>query len=179
MPSLAKITDYWADAAETAAVLPSLAAHSIGWGEPFCFGCGWLAPVSDGPNAWRLQQVSGWLERAHLVGHFLGGSSEPDNLVPLCHFCHEDMPELIEDRSVALAWVDERRSLVPREDLWQMFTDAVAKPGRGSRQARMHRLRADYLQILLALHLDGSATQVADEGCIDPLMAALVRILPD
>lgn len=88
--SLPHIADWWAEHAPLD--LPELRSNWIGWGEPFCFACGWLAPVRDGRNAWSTRKVASWLDRAHLVDHCQGGGGQPDNLVPLCHLCHDEMP---------------------------------------------------------------------------------------
>lgn len=104
--SIHAIVDYWAEADP-----PQLHSHFIGWGEPFCFGCGWLAPVRDAntekalPRAW--QTASQWLDRAHLQDHCLGGPGEPANLVMLCHLCHAGMPSFA-SRGDALQWVFDR-----------------------------------------------------------------------
>lgn len=148
LAALPAVAGYWAAADETVTVLPDLASHWIGWGEPFCFACGWLAPVTDGPGAWA--RASGWLDRAHLVDHWLGGSGEPSNLVALCHLCHDAMTEPFDDRDEALRWVAQRRSDLPHPTVWQVFTDAHGRSsGDGPRRARMLRLRGDYLALLL------------------------------
>jgi hypothetical protein len=159
--SLDAVHDYWRAADETAVVFPELKSHWIGWGEPFCFGCGWLAPVKDGPNAWAKPATNGWLERAHLVDHFLGGSGRPENLVPLCHLCHDAMP-MQETRESALKWVRERKCELPMEQAWQLFTDCRgANSGGQSRQVRMHRLKAEYMAVLLRIQTEENATLLA------------------
>ena len=150
MPSLSSIAEYWRSAPETATVLPKLYSHWIGWGEPFCFACGWLAPVLDGPGAWAQPLCGGWLDRAHLIDHSLSnGSDDPFNIVPLCHFCHDAMPPF-DNRAEALEWVTAHESMIPHPWLWQLFTDEV---GRGRRReglrGRSSRLRGDYLTLLV------------------------------
>jgi hypothetical protein len=148
MVSLAQISAYWANADETPKVLPGLMSEHIGWGEPFCFACGWMTPTPDGPNAWRNITLNGWLDRAHLVDHSLGGSGKASNLVPLCQFCHLAMPQMFGERSDALDWVNERESSMPEPHMWQLFTDTESS-GRPASRSRMQRMRADYLERLL------------------------------
>jgi hypothetical protein len=146
------IVNYWEGAPETATVLPDLRAHQIGWSEPFCFACGWLAPVADSRQSWE-KAATGWLERAHLVDHWSGGSGDPSNLVPLCHLCHEAMSNTFSDRATALEWVNARESEMPYPAMWQMFTDKHGRaPGAVTRsmRARTLRLRGDYLMALRA-----------------------------
>lgn len=94
--------------------LPRLKAYWIGWGEPFCFGCGWLAPV----DTWN--RASKWLDRAHLQDFCVAGDDSLENLVMLCHLCHNAMPEF-DDRASALQWVASREQ---KEFTWQLWTDA-------------------------------------------------------
>lgn len=106
-------------------------ARYIGWGEPFCFRCGWLAPVPDTQDpmqAWR--RSSGWLERAHLVNLSTGepDANEPWNLVPVCVLCHVDMSDTIATRDeyakavrVYTDWQSNQRSA-----WWQLATDMAA-----------------------------------------------------
>lgn len=154
-PPLRRIVAYWRAAGETSAVLPDLAAWWIGWGEPFCFACGWLPPVPDGlEESWDL--AGSWLDRAHLVDHARGGSSEPSNLVPLCHLCHDDMTVTVsfDRREPALRWVAERVSPMPLPSLWQSFTDACGATRwtstAASNRTRLLRLRGDYLSLVLS-----------------------------
>lgn len=106
----------------------------IGTGEPFCFHCGWLAPVPEGTHkepkwaAW--ERASGWLERAHLADYYhLRNSGRldenlPSNAVPLCAWCHAEMPPFDTDgfgRDEALEWV---RSGDRCSTFRQIYTDA-------------------------------------------------------
>lgn len=102
MPTLAAIAQYWETQQER---FPENQCHVIGLGEPYCFACGQLAPVEDGPTvaaAWR--RASGWLERAHLADRSYGGSDQVDNVVALCVRCHGEMPSFF-DTDMALLWV--------------------------------------------------------------------------
>ncbi len=128
MPVLPKIVAYWA-AEDRAAIFPNLAAHWIGWSEPFCFRCGWLVPLADpyAPASWSV--ANGWLEKAHLVDFCVGGPNTEDNLVPLCTLCHRFMPELIEDQQRAIDWVNAGEP----NGMWQMATDAKWAGGEQKR----------------------------------------------
>jgi len=100
-----------------------LVSLKIGWGEPFCFKCGWLAPVPDGgKEAWH--GARGWLEVAHLADWCLTGAAEPSDCVPLCVECHRDMPPC-STREEAIAWVAVPRRREPVWCGWQFFTDAI------------------------------------------------------
>lgn len=135
--------------------LPRLSAYWIGWGEPFCFPCGWLPPVRDGrADSWRLATC--WLDRAHLQDHCVASDDSPRNLVPLCHLCHDAMPEF-GSRDEALAWVTAR----PGVDFgWQAWTDARLAGRRDvSRTTTLFRQRAMYLERLLAAEPDPEAVR--------------------
>jgi hypothetical protein len=132
MPSLAAIETHWEhlDRDELKAIFPEHRAPGIGWGEPFCFRCGWLAPVADYPvverrlkHAGKLKGLderavrnrvydatwngaSGWLQRAHLRDHYNGGTETPDNIVPMCLSCHDRMPTC-RTRDEGIAYVNE------------------------------------------------------------------------
>jgi hypothetical protein len=136
MASMDRVVAYWQEAAPER--LPGLRSELSGWGEPFCFRCGWLAPLRDpyvGTDDWRV--VGGWLERAHLMDHAAGGSGEPDNLVPLCYLCHRQMPEH-DDADSALGWVAAGE---PCCMFWQVFTDHTF----GSENYTEHRPDARWL----------------------------------
>lgn len=144
MPSLPKIVDYWSTE-QHSDVFPNLAARALGWGEPFCFRCGWLSPLpakaingteAKPTNPWKYAR--GWLQRAHLAEKFTGGPDTVDNLVPMCSLCHRQMPEAIASREVAIAWINSWAS-ASRNILWQGATDALwggekfeAFPGTGN-----------------------------------------------
>jgi hypothetical protein len=139
MPSLATITRAWEALGEgrLRETFPHLACFSIGWGEPFCFRCGWLAPTKEAADcrqdwpashaidsAW--QGAGGWLERCHLQDHSCGGSAGSLNLVPLCVLCHEEQPPC-ETRAAGIAFVN---STSPRSGIapWmQMITDELGR----------------------------------------------------
>jgi hypothetical protein len=72
MPRLRTIQRYWEDHQGTLTIFPDLPVRMMGWGEPFCFRCGWLAPVKDwaaytqGSSEDKMTKVwngaAGWLE---------------------------------------------------------------------------------------------------------------------
>lgn len=143
MPLIDKIVQYWREEEDTS----WLASSYIGWGEAFCFGCGWLPPVPDGSRSWA--SASSWLERAHLQDHVIAGDDSPANLVMLCHLCHDLMP-CFDDRDEALAWV---QALPEKDQMWQLFTDLVVEtdPERYRRESRTKtlRLRTQFLELSL------------------------------
>jgi len=116
MPTMAKIIDHWTDNWE--GPFPKLRCKEIGWGEPFCFRCGWLSPKD------RWGEKGGLLERAHLHDHMWGGDETTENLVPLCIRCHEGMPQC-KSRGEGVEYVND---VVQCPWYVQMMTDAL-KPG--------------------------------------------------
>ena len=141
MPRLSKVMEYWQQ--RYPPVFPRLAAHWIGWGEPFCFRCGWLAPVDDTQptlaEVW--DSARGWLERAHLRDLALGGPNTVDNLVPLCRICHDMMPEF-EDRASAIAYVTNGPE---KNSWWQMHTDTIFGSESLNPQRKTKLMRELYL----------------------------------
>lgn len=158
MPSLATISRAWEGLGEKRLreIFPELACFGIGWGEPFCFRCGWLSPskeAADYPDNWPAgraidaawQASRGWLERCHLQDHYYGGSADALNLVPLCVLCHEEQPQC-KTRAAGIAFVNSaspRKGIVP----WmQMLTDelgrGIKRPGREKALRKMLRAQA-------------------------------------
>lgn len=129
MPRMTAIAAYWYEHATE--VFPDVKGTAVGWGEPFCFRCGWLAPIptNDPPVAKNAHtfhmwnRIGGWLERAHLHDRAAGGSDTPDNIVPLCHPCHYAMPQFTDSRDEAIAWVMPAPAKAC-DRLWQFATDA-------------------------------------------------------
>lgn len=151
MPSLAKIADTWASlsVAELEATFPETRALTIGWGEPFCFRCGWLAPIKDMggyPKSWKPERkfdaawsgAGGWLEKAHLRDHQFGGSNEPLGIVPLCPLCHEEQGPC-ESREQGIAFVNSKHKNAKLQWIAQLLTDEwyrdKANPGRNALRA--------------------------------------------
>lgn len=147
MPALASIARHWQDLSldELRAMFPALRCFYIGWGEPFCFRCGWLAPTKDSssyPANWKGQRcvdfawndAKGWLERAHLQDHSFGGTVEGGNLVPLCALCHENQP-ICKTQEDGIAYVNAGSEVPPAMlSLVQRITDAEYqhKPAKGN-----------------------------------------------
>jgi hypothetical protein len=117
-PTVGQVAAYWREHEDE---LPWLLSHAIGWGEPFCFACEWLAPVPDYPavaeehpnwdpdhverKTWDQAKSAG-LEVAHLVDYTVRESNAIHNLVPLCSLCNRKyMPRGFKTRSSALDWV--------------------------------------------------------------------------
>lgn len=119
MPNLEKVAIHWIDAAPS--VFPNLHALIVGWSEPSCFRCGWLAPMPQMSPAKPWQTATGWLERAHLQDHALDGRDTPENLVPLCPLCHSVMPSFA-DPALAIDWVKRGQPLTC-DWWWQWATD--------------------------------------------------------
>lgn len=123
MPPLRKIAEHWLDRPEW----PDYKGNYIGLGEPFCARCGWLAPVEDGrPDSW--DRAGKFLDRAHLIDRIKGGLDGVQNLVPLCHLCHDTMPSFGPGQEEeAYAWVRSGKSC---DWHWQLTTDALGSAGR-------------------------------------------------
>jgi hypothetical protein len=126
MATMNEIIAHWrTEPISSAPTGPALKSAWIGWGEPFCFACGWLPPVEDGlgedGNEWSWRLAASWLDRAHLRDHWSSGDGSASNLVPLCHLCHEQMTDAYDDREDALAWVVNHPEC---EWEWQMWTDS-------------------------------------------------------
>lgn len=141
MPSMDAIINYWREHDG-----PWLKSRYIGWGEPFCFACGWLAPVADGrADSWR--QAGKWLDKAHLHDHAAGGPDEPFNLVPLCHLCHDRMPES-DSTMRGLLWVQNREDV---EWGFQLWTDTLLRNRKNvTRLTTLMRVRVRYLEAVWA-----------------------------
>lgn len=160
MPPLDKIAAHWHSQPEqirrtlrsqytAGATALNTRRHYLGWREPFCFACGWMPPVkvAERHKSWKAwNTASKWLDRAHLIDHSLGGSSEPGNLAPICHLCHDGMPPFTEHEP-AWEWVINHSQA---EWEWQLWTD-VAFQGKGrqvSRNTTLIRSRMKFLEFL-------------------------------
>lgn len=136
MPSMTKIIEHWRtqDPSWPKSVY-------VGWGEPFCFACGWLPPT---PDSW--ERASRWLDRAHLHDHaFGGGPDEPHNLVPLCHLCHFDMPDS-DSKDKGLQWVKDHKHC---EAEWQLWTDVRLRAVTPTRTTTLTRARMKFFEAQL------------------------------
>ncbi len=180
MPSLRTIQRYWEMHQDTLTVFPDLEARMIGWGEPFCFRCGWLALVKDwaaytrGSNEDKMTKTwngaAGWLERCHLQDNMSGGSEQPENLVPMCVACHEQQPPS-KAWATGVAYVNENVRCPPGV---QVLTDMLYAGKRRNDESNKRRFwtavrladRARYLSTVEALRT--SAT-LAVPGRDDPV----------
>lgn len=154
-PSLADVSLAWeaVDPEALREMFPNLRCYGIGWAEPFCFRCGWLAPGPEAADyktadhakaitmAWKA--ASGWLERAHLHDHAHGGDVDAWNLVPLCVICHDAQPQC-RTREQGVAFVNTEPEFAGFRMLIQMFTDHRYRERRrpGPDGARRAMLRA-------------------------------------
>ena len=114
----------------------------IDWGEPTCWACGYYKnahycdateselkhPTTWITNSWgRACKVGpngrgkGFLERAHIIPHSLGGASVPSNYLLLCKRCHSESPDTT---SLAMMqyWIDR---VEPRSE----YEDSVKRGG--------------------------------------------------
>lgn len=173
MPRLSRVMEYWRE--QYAPIFPDLAAHWIGWGEPFCFRCGWLAPVDDTrptlAEVW--DSARGWLERAHLHDLGLGGPNTPENLVPLCRNCHDMMPAF-EDRASAIAYVANGPE---KSGWWQLHTDAIFGSESLSPQRKTKLMRELYLRFVESERLLTGAIK-GDERAAAILLAQYPKVEP-
>lgn len=119
LPSLYSVAKYWTEHRER---FPEYEAFYIGLGEPFCCGCGFLAPIVDDyqnhpdHTVAQLWSMAGrYIDRAHLADRFYNGLDDVQNLVPLCWRCHRVMPSF-QTGEPALRWVQERRAAVRAND---------------------------------------------------------------
>lgn len=146
MPTMKQIVDYWHENEQ-----PWLKGWYIGWGEPFCFACGWLPPIWDG--SWSLAHR--WLDRAHLHDRAFGGPDEPSNLVPLCHLCHLDMPDS-PTRTHGLNWVKDHRT---RDFLFQLWTDVRLRNRTPTRPTTLIQARMKFLEAIAEIDAQGAVTR--------------------
>jgi len=118
--SLTQLADYWRENHRD--VFPNLPATARGWDEPFCFRCGWLAPMPDGPSR-KWSRATGWLERAHLRDHLTSDDNNMSNMVPLCTICHRGMPDFPDSRDEAIDWM-KAQGHTSCPNWWQSATDS-------------------------------------------------------
>jgi hypothetical protein len=112
------LIDYWRR--QNASWLKS---YYIGFGEPFCFACGWLAPVLDGqPDSWD-SAIKKWLFLTHIAGQ----EDTVENLVPLCATCTQQKRQAGDFESLehGRQWIAEHYDC---DSALQMYTDAKYSP---------------------------------------------------
>lgn len=162
LPKLSAIANYWSGMPRLvcADVFPQFWQWCADWDDPFCFRCGWKAPVECG-TGW--DHASGWLERAHLVDRELGGPDAVENLVPLCPLCHEDMPRC---RVAGEAFTYVSSVPISRDIRWyfQMFTNEqfadCPRPGKSALHKLMRAQAAVGALVASALIADAAPAGV-------------------
>lgn len=64
-------------------------------------------------DAWRMCWCCGGssrkLQKCHIVPRSLGGSDKPENIIPLCPMCHDEMPDVI-DPEVLWSWIKHQQN---------------------------------------------------------------------
>jgi hypothetical protein len=114
---------------------PWLKSYYIGFGEPFCFACGWLAPVQDGtPGSWDLA----------VGGHFLIPTVlvEGDAAMPLCALCrNEPRPEFASVKE-GHQWVEQH---LDTPSWFQMYTDNAMKDATPEGRAALENVVAQMM----------------------------------
>lgn len=102
-PPLWKIADFWL----------SRGTFEMRAAEPWCFACRITATpdcaleLDRQPTLkQRWEFAARFLQKAHLVDRCDGGLDAAQNIVPLCHWCHRDMPEFRAGTGPwAISWV--------------------------------------------------------------------------
>lgn len=148
MPTITEIVAHWRRRLESNPNdWPEHRSWWIGFGEPFCFRCGWLAPVIDG-RATSWNEARHWLDRAHIIDRCDGGLDAAQNVVPLCQLCHDDMPGFVAGQEqAATAWLRHPPER-PHADLWQMWTTARG-PQHGRGRGGLARERGRFLEVVV------------------------------
>lgn len=59
-------------------------------------------------RCWRCSRMV-TLQKCHIIPKSLGGTDGPDNIVPLCSWCHDEMPN-VGDASAVWAWIKRTRA---------------------------------------------------------------------
>lgn len=155
MPTMAQIASYWRNVTDELGDTEELGDRFYGlfrgWGEPFCFACGWMPPVDDTqPQERAWTDAASWLERAHIIPRSFGGDNACANLIPLCRACHRSIDArvfagAIVGRSAFLRAVRETAKCGHGS---QLFTDWLYGPDidgqRESAMADLRTLRRDH-----------------------------------
>lgn len=65
---------------------------------------------------WETEHARCWccghtakLQKCHIIPRSLGGIDEPSNLVPLCAPCHDESPDVIDDREM-FKWIKSQQN---------------------------------------------------------------------
>jgi hypothetical protein len=151
MPAMTNIARYWSEdfSGKEGRILDvfgnQFESLYIGWGEPFCFGCRWLAPVDDTQHpskSWN--DAASWLERAHIVPVSFGGDNSLSNLIPLCRQCHREMDRRVFRGEIAgyRAFIEGVKQIPRIGHGTQMFTDFVfGHPHFGDAQSALEEVK--------------------------------------
>lgn len=134
MPTLVALVDYLGLAGEA----------------PHCYRCKYDVPVPT----W--EEATGWLDRAHMIDRWCGGSDTAHNLRPLCHWCHAHQPVFVRgDEQNATEWFNARRDAAG--DVRAMIRESLRDP----RNQEPHVQR--FLFRLLRFDPSGEFADVAEE----------------
>ena len=103
------------------------------WGEPSCFCCGkWCDVVIDDKedlkSLWNSRDVTGKLQKAHIIPDALGGESTADNMFCLCSECHRESPDTIYSQEF-FRWIYDRRKNPKRLQLYKEAIKQCEKEG--------------------------------------------------
>ena len=67
---------------------------------------------------WETEQKRCWccghkgkLQKCHIVPKSLGGSLDPENIIPLCAQCHDKAPDVV-DKNEMFRWVGDQQNPV-------------------------------------------------------------------
>lgn len=54
-------------------------------------------------NCWRCGHLRK-LQKCHIIPKSLGGEDKPENIIPLCYQCHDEMPD-VNDKDEVFKWI--------------------------------------------------------------------------
>jgi len=54
-------------------------------------------------NCWRCGHLRA-LQKCHVIPKSLGGEDKPENIIPLCYQCHDEMPD-VSDKDEVFKWI--------------------------------------------------------------------------
>ena len=61
-------------------------------------------------NCWRCGYLRK-LQKCHIVPKSLGGKDEPENIIPLCYQCHDEMPD-VHDKEEVFKWIKSNHGTI-------------------------------------------------------------------